>query len=282
MIARQTSPAAMTRIRSAASQRRRWSHKRQMRKDIRPQRRQHAEARRQQPSSRRRSRRSARSRSAALRSRRQTTGSPGSAEEQRARADRRAASPSSEATTPRMSASSSSTSRIVSARSSRPAADLRLACRRWGTVSRIALNANRKPTSALIAENSSADWLAGPAAWLKSVASKLAGRTLRAPAARRISPSCTSRSRPGRGLARRSCSRAPAARELLGVGERRDRDGAVDERADVASQQLGAEEARPRRGRRSAGRPTAARAARSTARSARAAQTPAGGRAERP
>jgi len=55
----------------------------------------------------------------------------------------------------------------------------------------IALNANMKPTSALIAENSSAAWLAGAAALANSVLSKSAGSTFSRPAANRVSAART-------------------------------------------------------------------------------------------
>ena len=43
--------------------------------------------------------------------------------------------------------------------------------RRWATVRSIALNANRKPTSALITENSAVDWLLAVAALANSFSS---------------------------------------------------------------------------------------------------------------
>ena len=104
--------------------------------------------------------------------------------------------------------------------------------RRSGTVSSIALNANSRPTSALIAANSAVDWSFGAAACMQQVAP-------RGPPSVTLSRSPASRSSarahlrdPSRlRLDEHARDAARQAAEPLRVGERRERDRAVDERA---------------------------------------------------
>ncbi len=107
------------------------------------------------------------------------------------------ASPSSAPSTPSTSASNSSTCTVivrVAPRRRRVSTRPRRRC----AVTSIALNANMKPTSALMTENSSSLWSAGAAAAANSRASMSVGSTLSGcPTASASSSARTSRSRPG-------------------------------------------------------------------------------------
>ncbi len=80
------------------------------------------------------------------------------------------AKPSTHASRPSTRASSSSTAiTVFGVYPSRRRSAIKR--RRWGTVSSIALNANRNPTSALITANSAVDWLLAAAALANSFSS---------------------------------------------------------------------------------------------------------------
>ena len=122
------------------------------------------------PAARRRSRRSARSPRAASRPRTRRRGSRGCEWNRWIESSSPSTSPSTHASTPSTSASNIITP--ITVRGGYPSRRRSaISRRRWGTVSSIALNANRKPTSALITANSAVDWLVAAAARANSVSS---------------------------------------------------------------------------------------------------------------